>query len=65
MTTLGGDAKPMSQTPLLPISQSVSQGVVSVMSMIHEITLGNASSLQEQALAGTWTVHFKGLWPLK
>lgn len=55
----------MSQTPLLPISQSVSQGVVSVMSMIHEIMLGNASSLQEQALAGTWTVHFKGLWPLK
>lgn len=65
MTTPGGHAKPVSQTPLLPISQSVSQGVVSVMSMIHEITLGNVSSLQKQALTGTWTAHFKGLWPLK
>lgn len=65
MTTPGGHAKPMAQTPLLPISQSVSQGVVSVMSMIHEITLGNVSSLQKQALTGTWAARFKGLWPLK
>ena len=47
------------------LSPSVSQGVVSIMSVIYESMLWNTSSLQKQALTGTWTVRFKGLLPVK